>query len=64
MESRQALNGHRVLTGNRQLEIAVIEKTLAQPAGIDAEVFPSQGGLDRDLPNAYNTKNQFVCGVS
>src|SRR3712207_7328972 len=54
----QPVDVHRVLAGDRQLRVAVVEQAPAQPARINAEVVPPQGVLDGDLPDTRRAKVQ------
>jgi hypothetical protein len=59
----KAVDAHRVLTGDGQLYVAVVEQPPAQQARLDAEVFPSQAVLDGDLPQAGSAEAKLVARV-
>ena len=59
----QAVDVHRVLAGDRQLDVPVIEQAPSQQSRLDAEVFAPEGILDGDFPNAGGAEEEFVLRV-
>src|SRR5690348_10230187 len=60
MQRRQCIDIDRVLGGDRQLNVAVVEKSTAQETRLDAEVLAAQGVLDRDFPEARGAEDQLI----
>src|SRR5882724_3929311 len=59
----QTIEVHRVLAGDGKLDVAVVEQPPAQQARLDAKVFPPQGALDGDLPEARGAEEKLVARV-
>lgn len=60
---RQTVEGDGVLTGNRQLGIAIIQETTAQKPGVYPKIAPAETMLDRDLPQAGRTEDRLVLRI-
>src|SRR5438093_8968356 len=60
MQWREHVDIHGVLAGDRQLGVAVVEKSAAQEARLDAKVLAAEGVLDRDFPETGGAEDQLV----
>lgn len=52
VDGRKHADTDRVFSGDGKFSIAVIEKTAPEEMRIDGEIWPAEGLLDRDLPEA------------
>src|SRR5688500_7124223 len=64
MDWRQAIDIGRVLTGDRELHIPVIEESTSQYTWISTKVGATQRILDRDFPDARRAEVELVLPVA
>src|SRR5690606_18181883 len=60
MNWRQLVDSRCMLTGNRQLDIAIVEQTATQQVRVGSKLVATKTVLDGDFPNTGGTKPQLV----
>jgi hypothetical protein len=62
VQRRQFIDHQRMLAGDWQFDIAVVDQGSAQDARLELKIAAPEPALDRDLPEARCAENQFVVG--
>jgi len=57
MQRRERVDVHGVLAGDRQLGIAIVEKSAAEKPRFHPEVVATEGVLDRNFPEACGAED-------
>src|SRR5271167_2043247 len=60
---RQTVEGDGVLTGDRQLAIAIVQETAAQKPGVCPKIASAEAVLDRDLPQAGRAEDRLILRI-
>ena len=63
VEWRKRVDVHGVLTGDRKLNVTVVEQATTEDARLDAKVVAPEAGLDGDLPETGGAEEQLVVGI-